>query len=247
VESLSKLTPLRDNRSLPTQLAEVLRAQIISGGFQPGEQLPSELTLSEEAGVSRPTVRAALRILSESGFVRVRPGAGTFVTPRGPGVVAGLQELRSMTAIISEQRPGSEVRYRLRERRMATADEAARFDEEPPFQVIALERSFVADDQVIAIEWSLLSAGLLSSDFDPAELRGSIFALLAPLGLLPDQALATVHAVHDDDLAWPEMRPITPLFLCLTQQSYKNDGRVIAWSKTYFTEGNFEFALVRLR
>jgi GntR family transcriptional regulator len=244
---LSKLTPLRDSRSLPTQLAEALRTRILSGAFRPGQRLPSEQTLSDEAGVSRPTVRAALRILSASGFVRVRPGAGTFVTPRGPGVVAGLQELRSMTATIAEQRPGSEVRYRLRERRMATAQEAGHFDEEPPFAVLAIERSFVAAGEVIAFEWCLLNAGVLPSDFDPARIRGSIFAVLAPLGLLPDQAIATVHAVNDDRLAWPEIRPIKPLFLCLTQQAYKNDGRVIAWSKTYFTEGNFEFTLVRLR
>lgn len=244
---MAKLTPLRDGRSLPTRLAEILRAQIVSGAFAPGEQLPSEQALSDEAGVSRPTVRAALRILSESGLVRVRPGAGTFVTVRGPGVVAGLQELRSMTAIISEQRPGLEVRYRLRQRRMATGEEAAHFDRDPPFQIIAIERSFVAENEAIAFEWALLNADVLPSDFDPEQISGSIFALLEPLGLLPDQAKATVHGVYDENLAWPEIKPVEHLFLCLTQQSYKHDGRVIAWSKTYFVEGTFEFTLVRLR
>jgi DNA-binding GntR family transcriptional regulator len=244
---VSKLPQLRDGRSLPTQLAELLRARIIAGDWGPGEQLPSEQTLSDEAGVSRPTVRAALHILSATGLVRVRPGAGSFVTPRGPGVVAGLQELRSMSDIICEQRPGSTVIYRRRERRTATPEEAAHFDVEPPLDVIALERSFVADSQVIAFESALLNADLLPDRFDPAQIDGSIFAVLGPLGLIPDQALATVRAVSDDSIAWPEMRPITPLFLCLTQQSYKNDGRVVAWSKTYFTEGNFEFVLVRLR
>lgn len=243
---MSKLTPLRDSRSLPTQLAALLRARIISGALEPGQQLASEHTLSKEAGVSRSTVRAAIRILSESGLVRVQPGAGTFVTARGPGVVAGLQELRSMTAIISEQRPRSEVRYRLRERRMATAEEAAHLDQDLPVPVVAIERCFVADDEAIAFEWALLNAEILPTNFEPAQISGSIFAILEPLGLLPDQAIANVHAVYDENLAWPELQPIRPLFLCLTQQSYKTDGRVIAWSKTYFTEGNFEFTLVRL-
>jgi GntR family transcriptional regulator len=244
---MSKLTPLRDGRSLPTQLADVLRARIISGTLQPGQQLPSEQMLSEEAGVSRSTVRAALRILAGGGLVRVRPGAGTFVTARGPGVLAGLQELRSMTAVISEQRPGCEVRYRLRERRLATAEEAAHFDVDPPFEVIAVERCFVAQDEAIAFEWTLLNAAMLPSSFDPAQIFGSIFAILEPLDLLPDQAVANVHAVHDAGLAWPGLQPADPLFLRLTQQAYKSDGRVIAWSRTYFTEGNFEFTLVRLR
>ena len=130
---------------------------------------------------------------------------------------------------------------------MATADEASHFDAEPPFPVVAIERSFVADDEAIAFEWALLNAEVLPSNFDPAEISGSIFAILEPLGLLPDQAISSVHAVYDDDLAWPGLKPVNPLFLCLTQQSFKVDGRVIAWSKTYFTEGNFEFRLVRLR
>jgi GntR family transcriptional regulator len=244
---MSKLTPLRDNKSLPTKLADALRAQIVAGDFRPGEQLPSEQVLADQAGVSRPTVRAALRILSASGLVRVRPGAGSFVTALGSGVVAGLQQLRSMTATIAEQRPNSEVRYRLRERRSATAEEAAYFDRKPPFLVIAVERSFVAGDEPIAFEWALLNAEVLPAEFDPDQISGSIFAVLEPLGLLPDQAVATVHVAYDEVLAWPELKPTRPLFLCLTQQSFKHDGRVIAWSKTFFTEGNFEFTLVRVR
>lgn len=241
------MKPLRDNRSLPAQLAEVLRARITSGEWAPGEQLPSEQALADEAGISRPTVRAALRQLASSGLVRVRQGAGTFVTARGPGVVAGLQELRSMSEIISEQRANSKVSYRLRELRAATAEEAEYFDAEPPFQVIAIERSFVSGDEVIALEWSMVNAELLP-DLEPSDIAGSIFALLEPRGLLPDQAIATVHAVNDDTIAWPEVAGASSsLYLCLTQQSYLPDGRVIAWSKTYFTEGNFEFLLVRSR
>jgi len=152
-----------------------------------------------------------------------------------------------MTAIISEQRPQLEVRYRLRERRIATGEEAGYFDAVPPFPVVAIERSFVAEDEAIAFEWALLNAEILPSTFDPSEISGSIFAVLEPLGLVPDQAISSVHAVYDEDLAWAELKPAQPLYLCLTQQSYKVDGRVIAWSTTYFTEGNFEFRLVRLR
>lgn len=244
---MSRLEPLRDSRSLPAQLAEALRGQIMSGAWAPRQQLPAEQTLADEAGVSRPTVRAALRILSASGLVRVRPGAGTFVTARGPGVVAGLQDLRSMTATIAAQRPGSQVSYRLRDRRMATEEEAAHFDREPPLQVIAIERCFVSGDEVIAFEWGMLNAELLPRGFDPAQISGSIFALLTPLGLLPDQAVANLHAVHDDTLAWPGTETASSLFLCLTQQSYMHDGRVVAWSKTYFVEGNFELMLMRSR
>lgn len=239
-------TPVRNSRSLPMQVADVLRARITSGEWSPGEKLPSEQALADETGTSRPTVRAALKFLASSGMVRVRQGSGTFVTSRGPGVVAGLQELRSMSEVISEQRPDLEVVYKLRESRWATPEEAAYFDAEPPFPVIALKRSFVSGD-VIAYEDALLNADLLQG-LDPMEISGSIFGMLEPLGLLPSQAIAKVHAVNDAKIAWPDDAPVaSSLYLCLTQHSYLPDGRVIAWSNTYFSEGNFEFLLVRSR
>jgi len=57
------------------QITEILR----SNGFGVGEQLPSERQLAERFGVSRPTVREALRTLSAVGVLEVRRGVGTFV------------------------------------------------------------------------------------------------------------------------------------------------------------------------
>jgi DNA-binding FadR family transcriptional regulator len=51
------------------QLATVLRDRIASGALPPGERLPSETAIAQQAGVSRSTVREALRKLEEAGFV----------------------------------------------------------------------------------------------------------------------------------------------------------------------------------
>jgi GntR family transcriptional repressor for pyruvate dehydrogenase complex len=51
------------------QLAFRLRERIVSGELAEGERLPSETQLAEQAGVSRSTVREALRILQEAGLV----------------------------------------------------------------------------------------------------------------------------------------------------------------------------------
>lgn len=238
---------LRDQRSLPLQLSEALRARIIAGEWAPDESLPSEQAIADEVGVSRPTVRAALRILMSSGLVRVRQGSGTFVTSRGSSVVAGLQELRSTSELIAEQRHESQIIYRKRELRDATKEEEARFDSSGPLRVIAVERCFTSEGQVVAFEWSLVNADILPADFDPETMTGSIFALLEPFGLLPDQSIANVHAVNDESIAWVGMEPASPLYMRLTQQAYKTDGRVVSWSQTYFTEGNFEFVIVRTR
>jgi Transcriptional regulators len=238
---------LRDPRSLPDQLAEVLRARIATGEWAPGEQLPSENALAEETGVSRPTVRAALRNLTTSGLIRVRQGAGTFVAPRGPGVVTGLQDLRSMSTLIAEQRGDCDVEYRLREMRMATDEEAAHFDASGPLRIIAIERCFVSQGAVVAYEWAYMNAEVLPANFDHNSFTASIFDQLKLVGLLPEQAIATVHAVYDDTIAWSEKKPEVPLYLRLAQHQFLQDGRVLSWSQTYFTEGNFEFLVVRTR
>ena len=51
------------------QLAALLRERITSGDLHVGERLPSETSLAEQAGVSRSTVREALRTLQESGLI----------------------------------------------------------------------------------------------------------------------------------------------------------------------------------
>lgn len=51
------------------QLAALLRERITSGDLREGERLPSEIALAEDAGVSRSTVREALRTLQEAGLI----------------------------------------------------------------------------------------------------------------------------------------------------------------------------------
>jgi DNA-binding GntR family transcriptional regulator len=65
------------------QLAELIRLRILDGTYGIGEQLPPEVALMQETGYSRDTVRSAVKILRESGWVTVTHGLGTFVNPPG--------------------------------------------------------------------------------------------------------------------------------------------------------------------
>lgn len=57
-----------------------VRREIMGGELLRGERLPPERAFAEQFGVSRGTVRDALRRLEEGGFVEKRPGSGTYVT-----------------------------------------------------------------------------------------------------------------------------------------------------------------------
>ncbi len=65
------------------QLELQLREDIESGKYRPGERLPTEKVLQELYGVSRVTIRTALRRLEEEGLISTQRGRGTFVTIQG--------------------------------------------------------------------------------------------------------------------------------------------------------------------
>jgi GntR family transcriptional repressor for pyruvate dehydrogenase complex len=72
------------------QLAELIR----QGQLQPGDRLPPERELADRFGVSRSSVREALRILELHGLVARRPGTGTVIASGTPqGLIRSLTQL----------------------------------------------------------------------------------------------------------------------------------------------------------
>lgn len=67
--------------SIPDDLAERLLNAIVDGVHPPGSTLPPEAELAEAAGVSRLTVREAVKHLRAQNVVRVVRGRGTYVNP----------------------------------------------------------------------------------------------------------------------------------------------------------------------
>jgi GntR family transcriptional regulator, transcriptional repressor for pyruvate dehydrogenase complex len=74
--------------SAPELMASELRRAIALGAFEPGERLPTERTLADRLGVSRMTIRAAMRILAQDGLVSTARGrtGGTIVSAATPGM-----------------------------------------------------------------------------------------------------------------------------------------------------------------
>jgi GntR family transcriptional regulator len=68
--------------TLTTATVDMLRQAIQEGTYPPGSQLPSELELISILGVSRTTLREAMRSLEEQGLIVRRRGLGTYVSER---------------------------------------------------------------------------------------------------------------------------------------------------------------------
>ena len=93
-------------------IADQIRTAIVSGRLEQGERLPPERELAAQFGVSRVTVRDALRALEATGLVEIRVGArgGAFVRAPSGSVVA---QAMSDMMLLSEAGPEDVVEARL--------------------------------------------------------------------------------------------------------------------------------------
>ena len=90
-----------DNRHLYLKVIERIKEDIKNGIYTEKEKLPSEFELSKSMGVSRATLREALRILEEEHVIIRRHGVGTFVHTK-PLFLSGIEQLNSVTKMIQQ-------------------------------------------------------------------------------------------------------------------------------------------------
>ena len=100
-------TPIAPRR-LHEQVVRAITERIVAGELRTGDALPTEAEMSVEYGVSRSSVREALRVLAEKGMIEVRHGLGTRVNPPEQWdfldtmVLAVRRERGAMVGIISD-------------------------------------------------------------------------------------------------------------------------------------------------
>lgn len=97
-------SPVQTRRAFE-EVASQIREQLTKGALKPGDRLPSERELAEQFGLSRNTVREALRSLEMSGILEFRKGAtgGAFVREgHSEAVTSGFSDLFRMGVITPE-------------------------------------------------------------------------------------------------------------------------------------------------
>lgn len=86
-------------RSLVELAVDRMRQRILQGDWHVGQRLPTEPDLAAELGISRNTVREAMRVLAFSGLVEIRQGDGSYLrTAQDP-----LQAVHAMSRCTPEQ------------------------------------------------------------------------------------------------------------------------------------------------
>ena len=103
--SVGLFTPVASGR-ISELIADQIRGLVREGHLRPGDRLPSERDLCQQFGVSRVTVRDALRLLEGAGMIDTKVGArgGAFVKmPTSAKIGEGITDMLSMAALHADE------------------------------------------------------------------------------------------------------------------------------------------------
>ena len=224
VQTLGDIAPAPD--PLYQQVYEAITGAIRSGRLQPGDRLPSERRFCEQLGVSRATVRRALRGLADEGVVEATVGRGSFI--RAAGLAEPPNALMSFTELAAARglRPSAKVIGQAL--RPATPEEASVFGLGPQALVFELVRLRMLDDRPVALDRTRvpleIAPGIAERDYTVA----SVYEALESDGAAPVRADVVVSAIVADDASAPELDVAAgaPLIVCKTL-SYDVTSRLV--------------------
>lgn len=232
-----------------TSVAQRLNAQLwrIIHDTKPGERLPSEPYLAEQLGVSRATLREAMRAFETQGLIRRRQGSGTYVNQPPKVIDSGLEVLESIESLV--QRDGIQVDFgRLEiERRPANSDERQALDSGEGEEVVSICRVITIDGRAVAYLIDTLPVNVINPEELQTGFHGSILDLLLRRGE-PQLSMSRteINAVPASPMVARAMGiQRGDVLLSFTADLYTAGGAVIDHSTSYFLPGNFRFHVVR--
>jgi GntR family transcriptional regulator len=194
------MKPILDKNSpvpLYYQLRTELEGRIKRGDWKPSQQLPTEDELAESYGVSKATVRQALRDLAQAELVRREQGRGTFVAETK--IQFGPRRLASFTEEMRDFGMRSSSKVLNQGVVQADGSLAGKLNVAEGSDLYRIERLRVAGDEPMGLQTvhvpCHVAPGLLETDFAAASLYET---LEKRFGLMPHHALQTHFALGLD-------------------------------------------------
>ena len=218
----------------------------MSGSYAPGDKLPAEPELAVAYGVSRITLREAVRGLVEEGYLSRQHGVGTYVTKK-PRLRNNLDTNFGVTQLIRNMglTPGNED---IRISEEAATDVVARALAVEPGQPVArLERMRTANGNPIVYSVEFLPMASLGRDLEVLRhLSGSLYELLADLGHPVDHGVVSISSVLADQEMSKRLGVKTgaPL-LYMEQVDYGTGDRPVLFSLEWYGGEELEVVVYR--
>ena len=148
----------------------------------PGERLPAEPKLAQQMGVSRATLREAMRIFETQGILRRRQGSGTYVTHTPRVIESGLEVLESLETLAKRSDLHMTMGELHIERRTAQPQECRALDISECDEVIHIQRVMFVKDRAVAYLEDILPVDILTPEELQNEFTGSVLDFLLQRG-----------------------------------------------------------------
>jgi len=231
---------------LHRQVYDAIVEAIRSGRLKAGDRLPPERSFCEQFGVSRATVRRALRQLVEEGVVEATIGRGSFVS--GGPLAEPPNALMSFTELAAARGLSASAQVLNQTLRPATPEEASVFGIDVQELVFELERLRFLDAVATALDRTRIpvsvAPGLPQLDFTDA----SIYAALDGADALPATADVVVSASSADEIRADALGVAVgaPLIVCTTL-SYDASNRLVEIGEITYRADRYQFRAVLMR
>ena len=211
-----------------------------------GQRLPSEPELAKQLGVSRATLREAMRSFETQGLIRRRQGSGTFVVGKVQALDSGLEVLESLETIAKRQGLEVSVSDLSIEAVAADADMAASLNVAVGAKLTRVRRVIRADGRPVAYLVDTLPEEVVHAKDVPSDFHGSVLDFLLNRGDLLASSRANVSAIGATaDVAKPMEIQRGDVLLHFNSQLFDSEGKVVDYSLSYFIPGYFRFHIVR--
>ncbi len=233
---------------LVARVSSALRSEIRARDIPPGTRFPSETELAKGLGVSRPTLREAMRVLAQEGVLTIRHGVGTFVASGPRHLSSPLDSMLSLSASIRAAGGEPRVRGLVIEEIAAPRDVAAALSLPPKSGVIRIKRIRLIDDRALGLAHEYVPLGPAVSlevfdHFGGGSLYGFLTQTLGFALLRSEMAVTAVNATaHQSRLL--ALKLGAPLLL-MREIHFGENGRRVLYSVNHHNSDVIDLTLVR--
>ena len=211
-----------------------------------GSRLTSEPDLAKQMGVSRATLREAMRTFETQGLIRRRQGSGTYVVGKFEVIDAGLEVLESIETMARRMNlpvSVSDLHIEQLDADQKTADGLCVGEGTP---ITRVRRVIRADGRPVAYLIDSLPVDILNPNDLTDEFRGSVLDFLLASGNDLQLSRAAISATNASaDVAKPLEIQRDDVLLRFESQLYDSKGKVLDYSVSYFIPGYFHFHVNR--
>jgi GntR family transcriptional regulator len=211
-----------------------------------GQRLLNEPELAKQLGVSRATLREAMRSFETQGLIRRKQGSGTFVVGKIKALDGGLEILESLETIATRMGLEVSISDLVIETIMADEEMESLLQVTSKTKLTRVRRIVRAENRPVAYLVDILPEETLHPKDLPADFNGSVLDFLLARGEALTSSRADVSAIGATaDVAKQLEIQRGDVLLHFSSQLFDDQNKVLDYSLTYFIPGYFHFHIVR--